>query len=112
MSPRLKLVRDLVVFSGAFAVIVVLLLALGLAVVGNFTMIWLARSILVTAVALFALDLVYINQAARVRQVRGPLGSYRLKDRTQGCTIALLGGVLAVALLLCGAVMDWLLEWQ
>jgi hypothetical protein len=102
----------LLLLAGFFAGLVVLLLALGLAVTGNFTWIWLARAILVSAVLFCLLELAVIPRVVRVNQVRGPLGSYRLTDRTQGCTLALLGACLAVGLLFCGAVFDWLLEWQ
>ena len=53
-----------------------------------------------------------VQRAVRVSHVRGPLASWRLTDRTQGCSVALLGALIALGLLVCGGIMEWLVEWN
>lgn len=112
MSPRLKLVFDLVLIALIVGGIIVLGLGGALMVSGAFSLVWLARLILISAVLVLAIEVVVLQRSTRVNHVRGPLGTWRLTDRTQGCTFALLGGVLVAGLFLCGGIMEFLLEWR
>lgn len=112
MSPRLRLVFDLVLIAGTCAAAIILIIGGALMVSGTFTWVWLARLILIVAVLALVVEVIVVQQSLRVNHVRGPLGTYRLTDRTQGCTFALLGGVLVTGLLVCGGVLEFLLEFR
>jgi hypothetical protein len=67
---------------------------------------------LTAAVLALVLEVIVVQRSLRVSHVRGPLGTWRIADRTQGCTVALLGGVLVVGLLVCGGLMELLFDWR
>lgn len=112
MSPRLRLVFDLVLIACLVGGVIVLGISGVLVVGGAFSWVWLARLILVAAIVALVVEVVVLQRSMRVNHVRGPLGTWRLTDRTQGCTFALLGGVLVVGLLLCGGILEFLSEWR
>lgn len=112
MSPRLRLVFDLVLIACLVGGVIVLGISGALMVSGTFSWVWLARLILTAAVVALVVEVVVLQRSMRVNHVRGPLGTWRQTDRTQGCTFALLGGVLVIGLLLCGSILEFLSEWR
>ncbi|MCC7164315.1 MAG: hypothetical protein IT331_17600 [Anaerolineae bacterium] len=112
MSPRLKLVFDLLLMALVLGGLIVLGISGTLLVSGTFSWVWLARLVVVAALLALAIEAVVLRRSLRVTHVRGPLGSWRMNDRTQGCTLALLGGVLVAGLMVCGVLMEYLFEWQ
>lgn len=112
MSPHVNWVRDCVLIALGVGAAIFGIVILGLAMGGAFSWVWLARAMLVTAMAAWALEFFVLTRALRVRHVRGPLTAWRRTDSTQGCTLALFGALVATGLLLCGGVMDWWLEWK
>lgn len=112
MSPRTILVRDLLALALGIGLAIVLMVAGALQMGGAFSWIWFARAILVSAVVVIAIEIFILQRARRVTHVRGPLMSWRRVDQTQGCSIALLGALIALGLLACGGLMEWWLEWK
>jgi hypothetical protein len=112
MAPHIHWLRDCVLAALGVGLAIVLIVVFGLTMGGMFSWVWLARAMLVTAMITGILEFFVLSRALRVRHVRGPLSSWRRNDPTQGCTVALLGGLIAIGLVLCGGVMDWWLEWK
>ncbi len=112
MSPRTMLVRDLLVLALGGSFLIVLVVAGVLLLGGAFSWIWFARAIVLSAVVIGSAQMFVLSRALRTTHVQGPLASWRRVDSTQGCSIALLGALIALALLFCGGVMDWWLEWR
>ncbi len=112
MSPRMRLLRDLVLFALGLMGLIGLLVAGGLTVGGAFSLLWFARVLLVVALLLWAVEFAMLPRALRVRQVRGPLDSWRRTDRKQGCSLILLGGLTAFGLLVCSGLLELWLEFR
>lgn len=112
MAPRMTILRQLFWLTLGIGVTIVAVVVAGLTLGGMMSPVWLARGILVSALVVGALEVVIVQRAWRVREVYGPLKSWRLTDRTQGCSVALLGALIALGLLACGGIMEWLVEWS
>lgn len=113
MSPQKKFgLRDLFLFALGVSIGIVLLVALVLKMGGMFSWTGFARALLVSALLTCVIEMLVARRAFHVTIVRGPLDAWRTTDRTQGCSFAMLGALVALGLLVCGVIMEWLLEFQ
>ncbi len=112
MSPRMFLLRELFLLAIGVAGVIVLSVASALTLGGMFSWVWFARAILICALVFSALEFLVIQRALRVTHQRGVLSMWRVNDRAQGCTVALVGALIAASLLLCGGLMEWWVEWK
>jgi hypothetical protein len=92
----------------AVLLVIAALLTLG----GSFSPIWFARGLLLAGLVTIAVELLILPRALRVEHVRGPLATWRRQDRTQACSFIVLGALVGFALLFCGGIMEWWLEFR
>lgn len=107
MSSRNELVRDMALLAVMIVAAIAVLLAGALWFGGVFSWIWLARGMLVAAGLIAALELLFLERVWSTAAVRGGCATWRRRDRTQGCSIALVLGLVAGALVICGAALWW-----
>lgn len=110
MSSRMFLVRQMFLLALGISAAIVFIVAVGLSVGGMFSLVWFARAIFVTALVVGGIELLMIPRTLRVNHMRGPTATWRHTDRSQGCSVLLLGALIMVGLLACGSLMVWWLE--
>lgn len=110
MSLRKFPIRPLFLLTLGIGTAIVILVAVGLAVSGMFSPVWFARAIFITALVVGGIELLMIPRTLRVSYVRGHTATWRQTDRSQGCTVLLLGALITMGLFACGSLMVWWLE--
>lgn len=110
MVTRNTLLREMFLIAAGLGGLIVVLIAGVLSLGGAFTWVWFARALLVCGLVICMVEVVLVEKAVRVNHVFGPLASLRRQDRTQGCGVALLGALLTGGLLVCGALMEYVVE--
>lgn len=110
MSSRMFLLRQMFLLAFGIFAAIVLMVAAGLAAGGLFSLVWLGRAILVMAAVVGGVELLLIPRTFRVNAIRGRTASWRLTDRSQGCSVLLLGAVITMGLFACGSMMVWWME--
>lgn len=110
MPSPLNLLRQVFLLTAGIGVAIVALVVGGLAMGGAFSWSGFARIILLLALVAGALEVLIVQRALRVTHVRGPLASWRFTDPTQGCSAAFVGALIALGLLACGGIVEWLVE--
>ena len=112
MSSRAQLLRDVLVLAAGVFFIVVVVIGSALVLGGMFSWVWFARVLFAIAVMFALLEFFILLRAMRVSHVMTPLLMFRRVDQTQGCSVALLGALITAAMLLCGGLLEWVLEWK
>jgi hypothetical protein len=105
----MDLVRELLFLAVGVSALIVVIAAVVLTVSGVFSLPLFARTIFLLGFVAVPVDLFIHARALRVSQVRGPFTTWHMTDRTQGCGVAMLGGLVALGLLACGGLLElWL----
>ena len=108
MDARGELVREMVLLALGIGLTIALTVAGVLWLGGLFTWLWYERAILAAALFIVAADVMVLPRILRTSPMRGPLYMWRRTDRTQGCSVALLIGMVALSLMLCSALLNGL----
>lgn len=110
MTTRSEFFRDALLAAFGICAAIALLIVAGLWLTGAFSWLWFARIILGAALTVGLLEGLVLLRAMRAQRVlRNGYGLYGT-DRTAGCTAAVLIAFVIVGLMVCGVVLEWVLE--
>lgn len=112
MPLQMNLLRQLFLLTSGIGIAIAAVVVGGLAIGGAFSWSGFAHIILILALVVGVLEVVIVHRALRVTHVRGPLASWRFNEHTQGCSVALVVALIALGLLTCGGIVEWLVEWN
>lgn len=112
MPSRSELVRQMLALTIISGIVIVLLIAGALWLTGAFSWVTLARWILIAGAVIAVGELFIMLRVLRVTSVRGSGATWRRADRMQGCTAALIVGLIVLGLFACGGLLDWWLEFR
>lgn len=112
MSSRSTLLREMFLLAGAIGILFVLVVVGALVFSNSFSWLWLARIILAGALVCALFEGIMLVRATRVSHALTPFSTWRRIDQARGCSLALLFGIVTFGLLLCGVLMEWLVEWR
>lgn len=110
MSSRSSQLREIFFFAGAIGIFVLALLVGVLFFSNAFSLLWLARAIFASALLFVVLECILVARVTRVSHALTPHATWRRNDQAPSCSLALLFGVVTLGLLLCGILMEWLVE--
>lgn len=112
MSSRSSQLREIFFFAGAIGIFVLALLVGVLFFSNALSMLWLARAIFVSALLFVLVECFLLLRVTRVSHALTTHATWRRNDQAPACSLALLLGIVALGLLGCGVLMEWLLEWR
>ncbi|HZQ09975.1 MAG TPA: hypothetical protein VFD70_25590 [Anaerolineae bacterium] len=110
MDSRNVVMGEFLLVALGIASLVALSVALVLYLGGAFSWMWYAHAILTIGVLTCLFEIVILQRVLRRKPVVGALTKWRRIDRTREYSLALLVGLLALALLACGGMMEVLAE--
>ena len=108
MNSQKVIVGELLMIALSIGALIAGLVGLLMWAEGAFTLLWYGRAIFGFGLIVLLAGLLILPRILRTSPVRGPLTTWRRADKMPACSFALLLGLVAAGLLLCGGVMDLL----
>ncbi|MBI4670511.1 MAG: hypothetical protein HY741_02425 [Chloroflexi bacterium] len=112
MSNRSELLRQTLLLASGSGIVIALLVAGGLWLSGAFSPVLFARWIVIVGAVIAIVEVMILQRVLCTTTVRGFGATWRRADRMQGCSAALLVGMIVLGLFVCGGLLDWWLEFH
>lgn len=112
MSTRSEFLRDAFLLAGGIGIFIGLGVGAGLWLGSAFSLLLFARLLLMTGLLLAPLEFFVLRRTFRPHTLAVTTTGMWRADRTQGCTLALLIGLVLLGLLTCGGFLEYVLEFR